>query len=206
MQILIHDTIIHFKLCFLSIATPCSVDGIYFRNETKPPPPQDRRASDSDNIWHPFEDRLAFAFTHHHYVELQSSERGIAHGLDLWLAATLKEGGTDIPWQKPKEIYEAIDNIEAGITPWSTYTFSYNGPKPAIPPRWMEETYELNVRDLLMLAEAQIANPDFENQFEYTPYREFDPNGDRIWSNFMSGEWANDEAVSSDSKSQDLVC
>jgi len=35
--------------------------------------------------------------------------------------------------------------------------FSYTGPKPPIPPRWMEETYELNVRNSLVVVEHQLS-------------------------------------------------
>jgi Plavaka transposase len=59
----------------------------------------------------------------------------------------------------------------------------------------MEETYELNTRDALFLLEQQIATSEFDGQIEYVPYQEFDTNGDRIYSNLMSGDWAFPEAV-----------
>ena len=69
------------------------------------------------------------------------------------------------------------------------------GPKPPTPPAWMEETYELNTRNALHLLEQQIATSKLDGQAEYVPYQEFDANGDRVYSNLMSGDWASREAV-----------
>ena len=76
------------------------------------------------------------------------------------------------------------------------HTFLYTGPKPPTPPAWMEETFELNARDVLLMIEEQIGTPDFDGQVEYVPYQEFDSNGDRIYSNNMSAHFAFREVVS----------
>ena len=60
----------------------------------------------------------------------------------------------------------------------------------------MEETYKLTTRDTLLLLEQQLAMSDFDKQTEYVPYQEFDAQGDRIYSNLMSGHWASRVAVS----------
>jgi len=59
----------------------------------------------------------------------------------------------------------------------------------------MEETYKLNMHGALLLLEQQITTSEFDGQAEYVPYQEFDANGDRIYSNLMSGDWAFHEAV-----------
>jgi hypothetical protein len=61
----------------------------------------------------------------------------------------------------------------------------------------MTETYELNVRNVLHVLEGQLADRDFNDSCNYSPYKEFDPKGNRVWSNLLSGEWAYREAVSS---------
>ncbi len=96
-----------------------------------------------DNVYAPFEDRLAFEWADQHYVKLQASSRAIGCGLDLWGAALAKGGfGGDTPWRNTEEMYETIDSICAGDAPWTTYTFQYNGPKPnGTVPKWMEQTY-----------------------------------------------------------------
>ena len=59
----------------------------------------------------------------------------------------------------------------------------------------MEETYELNVRDILSVFEEQLASKEFDGRFDYMPYQEYDKNGSRVYSNLMSGDWASHQAV-----------
>jgi hypothetical protein len=177
------------------LGIPCNEDGQYLPPFTKPtpiPPPD----TSAENPWHPFEDRLAFDWATHHFVELQTSERHINRGLDMWLASTLKSGSKEgIPWQSAREMYATIDAIQQGSAPWRTYSFRYNGPMPSTPPKWMLETYELCTRDSRAVLHAQLSTTDFDGKFDYAPYRQFNSNGDRVWSNLMSGDWAWKQAV-----------
>lgn len=153
-----------------------------------------------DNAWAPFDDRLAYDWARYHYVRLQSSADDIHEGLDLWHAAIIKHQSAhglpeSPPWNTANDLYQTIDSIKAGQLGWKTYAFRYTGPKPSNPPRWMEESYELNTRDVLAVLEQQLSTKEFDGQFEYTPYQEFDPRGDRSYSNLMSAHWAYREAV-----------
>ncbi|KAJ6472154.1 hypothetical protein C8R47DRAFT_1296895 [Mycena vitilis] len=74
--------------------------------------------------------------------------------------------------------------------PWRIYKITYTGPRPPVPPKWMTETYELCTRDSRLVLQQQLATPDFKDKIDYSPYRQFDGNGKRVWSNFMSGDWA----------------
>lgn len=154
-----------------------------------------------ENPWAPFEDRLSFDWAQYHYIKLQSSESEINEGLNLWLASIIKNKSNliwNMPWNSAEEVYNTIDSIQANNTPWKTFKFTYKGPKPdGIAPQWMEQEYELNTRDILAVVEQQLANPEFDGKFHYTPYQEFGPTGERVWSNLMSGHWAWREAVSS---------
>lgn len=165
------------------------------------PPPAEPTDNSSENPWAPFQDRLEFDWAYYHYVRLQSSKSDILEGLDLWHAIIVKYSAEhpmaeDIPWRNADDLYATIDEIQTGDAPWKSYQFSYNGPKPFIPPRWMEETYELNTRNALLVLEQQLNTSDFAGQINYTPYKEFDSQGDRLYSNLMSGKWANGQAVS----------
>lgn len=150
-----------------------------------------------DNPWAPFEDRLAFDWAQYHYVKLQSSADGIHKGLDLWLAAIIKnKSHGNIPWTSAHDLYNTIDSIQAGNAPWKTYKFGYTGPRPdGVAPQWMKDEYELNTRDLLVVLERQLASSEFNGHFNTTPCQEFGPNGDRVWSSVMLGHWAFKEAV-----------
>ncbi len=151
----------------------------------------------------PFEDRLAFDWAYYHYVRLQSSKSDILEGLDLWRATVIKHeskhqsSAGDVPWRDADALYQTIDAIQTGDAPWTCYEFSYDGPKPPTPPAWMEQTYQLNTRNALLVLEQQLATAEFHGQADYVPYQEFDTKGDRVYSNLMSGHWAYCEAVSS---------
>jgi hypothetical protein len=158
------------------------------------------------NPWLPFGNRLEYEWAHYHYVQLQSSSNNIQRGLDLWRATvarcqtghdSLDTGSCDgVPWKNAREMYDTIDSISAGGVGWTTYQLSYRGPQPTgTPPRWMQESYELNVRNVLSVFEEQLASKEFDCQFEYAPYEEYDKEGSRVYSNLMSGNWAFREAV-----------
>jgi hypothetical protein len=61
----------------------------------------------------------------------------------------------------------------------------------------MVTKYELVLRDGDRLLRDQIALPELDGHFDYTPYIEYDQDGQRVWSNLLSGTWSYDEAVSS---------
>ncbi|KAN0128104.1 hypothetical protein V8E53_014085 [Lactarius tabidus] len=187
-------------------ARPCSSDGAFLRDPIPPPPtPTPDLSEPHGNPWHPFSHRLEYEWAHYHYVQLQSSANNIQRGLDLWRATVMRHqtdnDSPGVPWKTTKEMYDSIDLISVGRGGWTTYELSYCGPRPdGIPPRWMQETYELNVRDVLSVFEEQLASKEFDGHFEYTPYEEYDQAGSRIYSNLMSGNWASREA---DTISQD---
>ncbi|KAI9430281.1 hypothetical protein H4582DRAFT_2113894 [Lactarius indigo] len=145
--------------------------------------------------WTPFEDHLAFDWAYYHYVNLQSLAAEIAEGLNLWSATSIRHGATvGAPWRNAKEMYVTIDSIKIGSLPFKAFTFQYTGPKPTVPPHWMEEVYELNTCNVLDVIQEQLATPDFRGQFNYVPYKEFNGKGEHVWSNLMSGQWASMQA------------
>ena len=185
--------------CNLFSAQPCTEDGT-FLNQSNPQAPLLTPMDPSENPWSPFRDRLDFDWAHYHYVRLQSSKSEILEGLDLWRATVIKHSlehpaTEDVPWRNADDLYWTIDCIQDGDAPWRCYKLSYTGPKPVNPPCWMEETYELNARDALLVLEQQLDTPDFHSEVNYAPYMEFNAKGDRVYSNFMSVHWVSREAV-----------
>jgi hypothetical protein len=61
----------------------------------------------------------------------------------------------------------------------------------------MEEPHVLHTRDILQVLELQIGDPDLDGKFDYIPYKEYGPDGERVWQNHFSGSFVYDEAVSS---------
>lgn len=103
-----------------------------------------------------------------------------------------------VPWKNATDMYQTIDEVQHGHAPFKTYYFEYQGPRPADPPSWMTQKYELCVRDSRTVLHHQLANGEFAKEFNAAPYQQFQADGDRVWSNLMSGEWAWNEAVSAD--------
>ena len=99
-------------------------------------------------------------------------------------------------WRSAMELYDSIEKIQHGSAPWKTYSFRYLGPLPPLPPQWMTCTYELCTCDTRQVLQHQFANPDFKDKINYTPYKQFNKSRKRVWSNFMSGDWAWRQAVS----------
>ncbi|KAH9069689.1 hypothetical protein EDB83DRAFT_2505890 [Lactarius deliciosus] len=191
----------HFSSLFCrsygTTARPCDKDGVFLQASwdptSLPAPPSQNSQHIQD--WTPFEDRLAFDWAYYHYVNLQSSAAEIAEGLNLWSATSFKHGSTvGAPWRSAKEMYATIDTIKIGSLPFQTFMLQYTGPKPLVPPCWMEEVYKLNTRDILEVVQEQLATSDFKSQFDYVPYKEFNGRGECVWSNLMSGQWASMQA------------
>ena len=92
------------------------------------------------------------------------------------------------PFFNHEDVYETIDAIPIGGVPWQSFTFTYDGPKPTVEvPTWMEAEYTIWFRDPHKLFLEMIKNPDFVDSIDYTPYRQYDEDGNRQYENFMSG-------------------
>ncbi|KAJ7673067.1 hypothetical protein DFH06DRAFT_1358827 [Mycena polygramma] len=135
-----------------------------------PPPPFASLDGQAPNSWEPFESRTEFDFAHFHFVEEQSSAA---------------------PWKNAAALYAAIDSIQHSDAPWKVHKIRYQGPRPAgTPPQWMTETYELCSHNIRTVLHHQLATADFKDKINYSPYRQSNAQGKRVWSNLMSGEWA----------------
>ena len=126
-----------------------------------------------------------------------SSAAQTNEALDFWAAVVTQNEGKVLPqWTTAKELYATIDKIQNGTTPWKTYKIRYQGPTPTEnPPKWMTDTYHLCTRDSRHLLHQQLLNSDFKDKIHYTPYMQFNADGNRVYSNLMSGDWAWDQAV-----------
>ena len=147
------------------------------------------------NDWSPFTNGAAFELANFFFKEDQTSAAKIDHLLQI-MNALLAVHGDQLPFTNHKDVYRMIDTIPIGGVPWQSYTFTYEGPKPAEdPPKWMDMEYEVWFRDPHELFLNMLKNPDFAKSFDYAPFQEFDEKGDRRYENFMSGDWAWMQAV-----------
>lgn len=150
----------------------------------------------SSDDWAPYNSRIAFETAEFLYKRCKMSASNIDTLLQLW-AATLVQHGDTPPFSNHEDVYSTIDATPIGGVPWQSLAFSHNGARPEIVPKWMEHEYTTWFRDPHLLLKNMLQNPEFADSFDYSPLRQYDANGERYYDNFMTGNWAWKEAVSS---------
>jgi hypothetical protein len=169
--------------------TPCDETGAYLPHGTPPAP---RPGPPSD--YFPYADRPEFELANFLFRCDQMSAQGIDDLMEIW-AATLQPGENP-PFADHHDLYEKIDSTTLGDAPWKSFSASYTGtfPDGEIPP-WMHASYDVWYRDPRTVIRNQLSNPDFAGEIDYAPLQEFGANGKRRFQNFMSGNWATNQAV-----------
>ncbi|KAG2041499.1 hypothetical protein BDR03DRAFT_932314 [Suillus americanus] len=92
-------------------------------------------------------------------------------------------------------IYSTIDAIPLGEVAWESFMMKFNEetPNPSDPGThapWMDTPYTAWFQDPHAVVCNMLANPDFKDEMDYTPYY----NAKRQWRNIMSGDWAWNQA------------
>lgn len=122
--------------------------------------------------------------------------------LDLWAASLYKATGGDAnctpPFSDHKDLHSIIDSTELGDAPWDSFTVQFDGEIPEHNVlSWMDEKYEVWCRDPRVVMQNMLSNPDFDGEFDYSPFREY-RDAKRVYRDFMSGNWAWEQAVRHD--------
>jgi len=126
------------------------------------------------------------------FNKVEMSHRDIDTLMRLWAATTT---GDCTPFSNHQEILVAINAIDIGDVPWQSFSAKYSETVPPTnPPDWMLKEYTVYFRDPLVVIRNMLSNPEFKNQFDYAPYREFE-DGVHRWTDLMSGDWAWEQAV-----------
>ncbi|KAG1768058.1 hypothetical protein EV702DRAFT_1253519 [Suillus placidus] len=169
---------------------PCDADGVYLPPGAPPPPPENLASDD----WTPFRNRAEFETAEFLYKQNQMPAGQINRLLDLW-ASTLAKHNDKPPFADHRDLYEVIDSSPFGDVKWQCFTVTYDGERPDNPKPWMDDKYDVWFRDLREVVRNMLANPTYTNEFDYRPYREYSTENDqRQWKDFMSGNWAWDQA------------
>jgi hypothetical protein len=174
---------------------PCDADGYDLPMGT-PPTPQERRADDD---YFPYSSRPEFELADLLFRRVQMSGSKISDLMDIWAAY---QQIYDIdptygpPFASSQDLYNTIDSTEIGDVAWQAFTVEFDGEVSGESPPWKRKSFEVWFRDPLKIAEAQIANQDFACEVDYAPKRMFSRAGKRQYSDFMSGNWAWEQAVS----------
>jgi hypothetical protein len=183
------------------IGQPCDEDGDPL-DPFSPPIIETRDPTD----WTPFRNRVEFETAEFLYKRCQMSGANIDILMELWAAYSAVRDPEDIsesssnlsPFSEHRDLYRTIDSIPIGGVPWQSITLSFDGPIPDTenPPSWMNAGHTIWFRDPVLLFKNMLANPDFNDSFDYAPYRQYDEHDRRCYKNFMSGDWAWKQAVS----------
>ena len=180
---------------------PCDAQGA-FLPEGAPPPIQEKAAND----WLPFESRMEFELADFLYTRSQMPGTQIDILLDIWAASLIEAGGQPL-FSHPRsthtpdhqDVYRLIDSIELGDVKWDSFTVHYTGDCPAngAPgPPWMDDKYDVYFCNPRKVVQNILGNPNFSCEMDYHPYREFiSAMDERQWCDFMSGDWAWNQAV-----------
>jgi hypothetical protein len=148
-----------------------------------------------DTDWTPYGSRIAFEVADFIYRRNQMSAGNFGMLCELWAATLLPHGDTP-PFLNYDELCQTIDKTPVGGVAWESFKLSYSGSRPDDVPSWMENEHEIWYRDPRLLFKNMLANPEFQDFFDYAPLRQFDAHGDRKYENLMSGDWAWNQAVS----------
>jgi hypothetical protein len=81
---------------------------------------------------------------------------------------------------------------------WQSCLLRYNSDEvpEGILPQWMTSEYYVWFRDPHIIIKNMVSNPDYNHHADVALVRIFNSNGIRVYQNFMSGDWAWEEAVS----------
>ena len=115
-----------------------------------------------------------------------------------------KEAGSQLPFSNHRELFAAIDGISVGDIPWHSFMVQYRDEDglggdrswSESRPKWMSDVHEVFYRDPRRVIHQMLANPDYKDSMDFSPYRAFDNDGVRQYQHLMSGDWAWDQAVS----------
>ncbi|KAG0699688.1 hypothetical protein DFH29DRAFT_983453 [Suillus ampliporus] len=182
----------------LMASWPCDENGVFLPPGTPPPPPVNRPADD----WTPFRDRVEFETAELLYIDNQMSATKIDRLLNLW-AATLAKHNNQPPFADHQDLYHTIDSSALGEVKWESFQVQYSGEKPDVNvPSWMDNSFDVWFRDPREVVHNMLANPTYSDEINYRLYCEYaSSNDERQWKDFMSGDWAWDQAdkISKDS-------
>lgn len=162
------------------------------------PPPKLKNRGPSD--WAPYRDRLEFETADLLYRRVSMSVTNLDNLFELWAVRLLKHKEIP-PFANALDLYNTIDSTPLGDVPWQCITLRYNDDVSTDSdgriPSWMTAEYEAWFRNPHVVVQNMVANPDYKDAFDVAPVQMFTRDGDRRYEDFMSGDWAWNEAVSS---------
>ena len=184
----------------VSLGTPCDIDGqdIDIPSNTSSVPRSTANPNPPDaKSWHPFQSCAQFELADFLFCRDEMSGGRIDELMDI--LAALDERGTP-PFVNHEELYDLIDDISPGEK-WECISIKHADVESFADedfsvPTWKKGTYDMWIQDPKTLVQKQLANPELKDFIDYAPHQVFGHDHQRVWSDFMTGNWAWEQCVS----------
>lgn len=181
------------------IGSCCDLDGTDLPDGA--PPSHNHLKSREQNSWHPFSNQAHFELADFLFRKNEMSGARVDELMQIWAKLNQQEAThSDPPFTSANDLFQKIDQINASET-WQSFSFSHTSadlPQDELEnlPSWKQTTYELVIRNIKSVVQDQLACPELKNHIDYCPHQIFGDHNKRIWSDFMSGNWAWEQCVS----------
>ncbi|KAI6011092.1 hypothetical protein EDC04DRAFT_2871132 [Pisolithus marmoratus] len=94
------------------------------------------------------------------------------------------------------DLYHVIDSMSVGAVRWENFKIAYKDGQDEPDAPWMFDVCDVWYRDPCQVIHNLLGHTDIKDEMDFVPYQEFDAtNKQRRWEDFMSGDWAWEEAV-----------
>lgn len=157
-------------------------------------PPPEKSTANPTNPWEPFTSRAHFELADFIFTQNRMSEKQTDDLMHIWAAMPGQKGPP--PFRNHSDLHHTIDAIPEGGPPWQCLSLKHEDVDAENVPPWKKATYEVLFADPQALLDQQLANPAFDGHVDYAPYKLFGEQHQRVWSDFMSGNWAWEQCVS----------
>ena len=189
----------HFSANF-SLGTSCDKFGDDLVNGTPPPPPPDPdRNLPPPSDWSPYNDWIEFEVADLLFTHQQMSAKSLNKLFNIWEASTVPFN-SHLPFTNSPNMYETIDSTPYSDVQWESFTIHYNlskdPPSNEAPAVWKTAEYDGWFCDPWKLIQNIIVNHSFNKEFDYSPYQEYDFDGQHQFHDLFSGNWSWRMAVS----------
>jgi hypothetical protein len=128
---------------------------------------------------------------------MQASAGNINQLFKIWAANNVAffDGAKPV-FANVEELHSAIDGSTYGGAAWRELEFKYDGHVDDNSPPWKKATYVSHTWNTLEVVKNMAASSEFRDKWDTVPIEEYTEGHERRYSNFMSGRWAWQEAVS----------
>ncbi|KAG1902266.1 uncharacterized protein F5891DRAFT_1186849 [Suillus fuscotomentosus] len=167
--------------------SPCDAAG-NFLNGDHPPIPD----HPTNDTWEPFTSCGHFELADFIFRWNQMSGKQVDELMQV--LGSFKEFKGRPPFSSDRHVHHTIDTISSSAVPWQSLTLRHAAsknlpPGPSVTP-WKHTEYEVWYRDPRKLVRNQLANPEFTDNIDYSARQVFGEQGQCVWSDFMTGNWA----------------